>query len=272
MLFFQRTLSEGSGMEAGLEARYRRIVDRHLARLGTKPLARDPAAPAAGRLRAMSREILGRGLVSRELVITGNILEQTRPTLPSDVYFYTWSPRDRHPPFGGRGVLLDDHPEQLLDVVLGSSTIFPVFPPRTLRGFPAGSESVELIDGGFAHNSPIEAAVLRGATHVIVVESTPDIRGLRRNLAENVGAAFSHLHKQTQLVDLRSKKQVVVFTLAPEPPHICVLDFADNLIERAVEAGYREARGLVTEEGGETFGLDTFRKELGKPLLTPVGE
>jgi hypothetical protein len=107
--------------------------------------------------------------------------------------------------------------------------------------------------------------VLRGATHVIVVESTPTIRGGRSNFAENVGAAFSYLHKQTQLVDLRSKKQVVVFTLAPEPPHVCVLDFADNLIDRSIDAGYREARGMMGEEGAESFGLDTFRKEFGSP-------
>jgi hypothetical protein len=46
ILYFQRTLSGGEGMESGLEARYRNVFDRHLARLGTKPLERDPDAPA----------------------------------------------------------------------------------------------------------------------------------------------------------------------------------------------------------------------------------
>jgi hypothetical protein len=134
-----------------------------------------------------------------------------------------------------------------------------VFPSRTLPGFPSQGEQVELVDGGFAHNSPIEAAVLWGATHVFLIEATPQRRLPRRNFAENAAAAFVHLHRQTQLVDARSKKQVVVFTLAPEPPHLCVLDFADNLLAKSIQTGYDDAdRGA------------NFRKELGEPVFTLV--
>jgi hypothetical protein len=148
-----------------------------------------------------------------------------------------------------------------MDVVIGSGSIFPMFPPRTLPDFPAPGDHVELIDGGFAHNSPVEAAVLWGATHVVMIEATPSKRALRKNFAQNLATAFTHLHKQTQLVDMRSKKQVVIFTLAPEPPHMCVIDFADNLIAASIERGYRDAAEDTPR----------FRKELGVPVFTTVG-
>ena len=122
-------------------------------------------------------------------------------------------------------------------------------------------------------NSPMEAAVLWGATHVVLIEAAPAKRALSRNFAGNAAAAFTHLHKQTQLVDVRSKRQVMVFTLTPEPPHMCVLDFADNLIEDSIARGYQDARGQTPSSDGTTACLPRFRKELGEPVFTnvPIG-
>jgi hypothetical protein len=78
-------------------------------------------------------------------------------------------------------------------------------------------------------------------------------------VADDAAAAFVHLHRQTQLVDARSRKQVVVFTLTPEPPHLCVLDFADNLLAASIQDGYQDA---VTGAN--------FRKELGEPVFTAI--
>ena len=91
-----------------------------------------------------------------------------------------------------------------------------------------------------------------------------------RNLAENAAAAFDHLHRQTQLVDLRSKRQVVVFTMTPEPPHICVLDFAENLVEAATLRGYLDARGYRDQNDPTLPAQPTFRKELGEPVFTAI--
>jgi predicted acylesterase/phospholipase RssA/ABC-type phosphate/phosphonate transport system substrate-binding protein len=259
LLFFQETLSSGKGMEEMLAAKMPAIVHNHLARHEKAPLELDEDASDAERIQTLSQGIFDRGLFERDMVITGNCLEQTSSTLPSDLYFYVQESPGSSPPFGPRGIDLRRYPQMLLDVVLGSGTIFPVFPSRTLDDFPEPGERVELIDGGYAHNSPIEAAVLWGATHVILIEATPQRRLPRRNFAENAAAAFVHLHRQTQLVDARSKKQVVVFTLAPEPPYLCVLDFAENLLSASIEDGYEDAR----------LGA-RFRKELGEPVFTPV--
>jgi predicted acylesterase/phospholipase RssA len=188
----------------------------------------------------------------------------------SDLYFYAAAHFAGPPPFGERGVNLAGHPEILLDAVMGSGTIFPVFPARTVHDFPKPGQQVELVDGAFAHNSPIEAAVLWGATHIILIEATPTGRVAMRNLAENAAAAFGHLHRQTQLVDMRSKRQVVVFTMTPEPPHICLLDFAENLTDTAIRRGYLDARGYRDQNDPTLPAQPTFRKELGEPVFAAV--
>ncbi len=43
---------------------------------------------------------------------------------------------------------------------MGSGSIYPVFPPRRVQDFPRAGEWADLVDGGFAHNSPVEAAAL----------------------------------------------------------------------------------------------------------------
>ncbi len=110
--------------------------------------------------------------------------------------------------------------------------------------------------------------MLWGATHVILIEATPTGRSPRRNFAGNAATAFAHLHKQTQLVDSRSKQRVVVFTLTPEPPHLCVLDFADNLIEQSIATGNRDATGQREGRANEPGSYPRFRKELGEPVFS----
>lgn len=61
---------------------------------------------------------------------------------------------------------------------------------------------------------------------------------------------------------------MVIFTLRPEPPHICILDFADNLIEAAIDKGYREARGEFRSGSAALEGHPSFQKELGEPIFS----
>ncbi|NUQ61186.1 MAG: patatin-like phospholipase family protein [Pirellulales bacterium] len=268
VLFFQETLSGGGGMEHALAKEFPALVDRRLERSGQSPLGLGGAASDSERLEFLGRQILDRRQLRRDLVITGNCLQQRPESLPSDLYFYAHGSGGHaaeEPQYGQRGVPLAGDSRLLFDVVLGSSSIFPVFPSRTLRDFPAAGREVQLVDGGFAHNSPIEAAVLWGATHIVLLEATPDQRPRHRHFAQNVLAALSHLHKQTQLADVRSKQQVMVFTLTPEAPHLCVLDFADNLIDASIQRGYRDARG-ESDDGG-LVGVPRFRKELGAPVF-----
>jgi predicted acylesterase/phospholipase RssA/ABC-type phosphate/phosphonate transport system substrate-binding protein len=269
VFFFSETLSGSEGLELVLADSFQPLVEHALSRSGKPPLLLTANASPAERFTEMSRRIFSDRLLTRDLIVTANALKQSHNNLPSDLYFYSWR-SGNNSIFGDRGVCLDDHPDRLVDIIMGSSSVFPVFPPRRLIDFPAAGEFLDLVDGGFAHNSPIEAAVLRGATHIILIESTPEEFGEHKNMAANIAAAFEHLHKQTQLIDLRSKRYVVIFTLVPKPPHICMLDFTDTLISKSIEQGYRDARGESTAFDSHNSVMPSFRKELGEPIFTEI--
>lgn len=146
----------------------------------------------------------------------------------------------------------------LLDAVIGSGSIFPAFEPRQLGGVKrimdkAVTREVAIIDGGFVHNSPIEAAVKLDATHIIVIEASPASRPNEQvNLLNNSVAAFNHLFTQAQLLDARSRRQAEIYTLQPsspaadEAPFLCTLDFGKNFIDRAIKWGNDDARDIRT--------------------------
>lgn len=263
VLFYEQTLSSSTGIESALAEKFPRLIDAELTQRKKPPLKLDATTPAE-RLRATSRQVVDRRLLKRDMVLTGSCLEQTHEDLPSDLYFYLAAQADAAAPqYGNRGVSLADHDEILLDVVMGSGSIFPVFPPRAIDGFPRAGERIELVDGGFAHNSPLEAAVLWGATHIVLFEASPEARLERDNFLGNSVAAFEHLYQQAQLLDAHSRGHVVVFSLSPLPPHLCVIDFADNLIAESIAKGYRQA-------GGERDSAPAYRKELGQPQFVEV--
>jgi predicted acylesterase/phospholipase RssA len=266
ILFYEQTLSDGQGIERRLLECFSDLAESRAAEVGGPPLGIDRSAATSERLTSVSRQIMARKLLARDLVVTGSCLERSSDDLPSDLYFFAPAGSESPPAdYGERGVALAARPEMLLDVVMGSGSIFPVFPPRTLSDFPRRGESVDLVDGGFAHNSPIEAAVRWGATHIILIEADPRERS---NFLENAAGAFNHLYYQAQLVDARSREneELVIFSLRPEPPHLCMLDFATNLIDAAIEKGYREACGQSSLDP-TLSGRRPFRKELGLPLF-----
>jgi predicted acylesterase/phospholipase RssA/ABC-type phosphate/phosphonate transport system substrate-binding protein len=276
MLLGEESLSDGSGIERALSRKLTALVDGHLDREGLPPRDLGQARTEAERLRAASRQMLQRGLLRRDLVITGSCLSRTAPDLPDDLYFHARATAGSPAPgYGPRGIDLATRPELLLDVALGSSAIFPLFPARVLNDFPRPGERAELIDGGFAHNSPLEAAVLWGATHIILVNPSPERPIESGHLAANLSAAFRHLHQQAQLIDARHHGRAALFTLRPEPNPMCVLDFADTLIAEAVARGYDDARGVRRLGTEQWLGRPRFRKESGEPshwVLVPPAD
>ena len=254
LLFSQHTLFGGVGVARKMLSGFSGLFDV------------EPAGTTLDeRLAALSREIVEEGRVVRDLVITGSALP---PTTPTDRYFYL--PGDGSnslpPSFGRRGVALAEHPTLLVDVVMGSGTIFPVFPSRRLSDFPRAGDTTRLVDGGFVHNSPVEAAVQWGATHVLVIEASP--RAERSDAEHLVGSslrAFQFLYDQAQITDVRTREQVVIFTLRPQPPHPSILDFSPAFIRPTVEKGRRDAEGrrFVRQSGQPRF----------RPLSSPpLGE
>ncbi len=65
----------------------------------------------------------------------------------------------------------------------------------------------------------------------------------------------------------------MLFSLAPRPPHIGLLDFASNLIEASLDKGHREVRGDDDRSASQP---PPFRKEVGLPhfivLSAPAGD
>jgi predicted acylesterase/phospholipase RssA/ABC-type phosphate/phosphonate transport system substrate-binding protein len=217
-------------------------------------------------MRTLSREVFERGLLKRDLVLTGSRLAQENATVPPDLYFYApSSPASPLPRFGERGVALKERPELLFDAMMGSGAIYPVFPARTIADFPAPGRSVDIVDGSFSHRSPVEAAVLWGATHIIVLEASPEEISPRGSFAENVGAALTHLYDQAQLMDQYSKQQTTTVTLYPSPPHIGLLDFSGRVLAKSIERGYRETLGRGA------LGWAPFHKEAGEPRFMRLG-
>ena len=201
---------------------------------------------SAQKLEQLSKNLINQGLVQRDLVLTATAISKNRDSLPSDLYFYFAADNDHElPRFGSRGVDMQRHPEQLLKIVLGSSSIYPVFPAHELIDVPNQGDRIELVDGGFAHNAPLEAAVLWGATHVVLIDAAPVQVRDGKNLADGMLRGFGHLFQQSQLSDKRSKDAVMVFTLESRfQPKLCVLDFANVLVEQGIYHGRQD----VTQE------------------------
>ena len=229
------------------------------------------------------------GRLERDLVITGSILDVRDPgqsadadadaDLPSNIYFYhdhekfaaakddpKLAPCDPAPPRDNRNQFHKFN-QYLLDVVVGSGSIYPIFPSRDLTGFRAGSP-VKIIDGGFAHNSPIEAAVNWKATHIILIEASPNPPKYESpHLWGNALNAFNHLYDQAQQLDARARGEVEIFTLRPEaaqrddPPDMCTFDFTHDSISRAIARGRNDAQD---EEQSR------FERKQGEPVFRVV--
>ena len=174
MMQFEETLSGGQGMEQAMAEKLPQLINRHLEEQDEALLELPSTADPRRTLQNVSRQIIQRSLLTRDLVLTGSCLENQQQQLPPDLYFYaSANPAGSETSYGEHGLSLQEHSEVLLDVVLGSGSIYPVFPARRIANLPDDGEQIELIDGGYAHNSPIEAAVMWGATHMILIDVTP---------------------------------------------------------------------------------------------------
>jgi hypothetical protein len=255
---YEEFVSENIGIEKALTRNFGKLIERESGRRGVVPSsAGDKLA-----IRALSQRVFERNLLQRDLVLTSSPLTDPNLSLPGEFYFYASPLGSPDPPFGARGIALARRPELLFDALLGSAAIYPLFPSRRIEDLPQPGQHVDLVDGSFAHRSPLEAAVLWGATHVVVVEASTLETTARGNLLNNFGASLCYLYDEAQLVDVRLKGHTVLYTLYPSPPHIGLLDFSPHLIRGSIEKGYREASGAPTsayQRGGALL------KELGPP-------
>lgn len=231
-------------------------------------------------------------LLKRDLVITVSNLpleiseEPENPRfvpanqLPEDLYFYSKSPHVKWepPPPERRFISFRENPQRLLDVVIGSGTIYPLFPYRELSNINISGNKqtplIKVIDGGFIHNSPIEAAIKWGATHIISIEASAQRKPFEpTNTLENSLVAFSYLMAQTQRADTMARGQVEIFELRPRSdcekknleagcnhdpePNMDTFDFDPQIVRDAFIAGENDVKS----------DRPLFKRVPGPPLL-----
>ena len=215
LLFRANSPSEAEGIEAAFSDNVPKLIKATVdPNFGYTPSNDDH------NIESLSRQIIAGQLLKRDLIITSSKLpaqETTEPlavnSLPDDLYFYYRHNQqdDLKPPRDKKFVPIKYNQGKLIDIVIGSSTIYPIFPSRTLGEIYTGNEefqspkSVEMriIDGGFIHNIPIEAAQLWGATHIIVIEASPTRQQIDPNVFwDHIVTAFGYLFSQAQRTDV----------------------------------------------------------------------
>ncbi|HEX7176769.1 MAG TPA: patatin-like phospholipase family protein [Pyrinomonadaceae bacterium] len=276
-LFRAETLSRADTVESTLAKKLTALVSPK----ASARLAAGGEADTAQLFSKISNSDL-KPMLQRDLVITGSVLDggqakaagtHLHASLPPDIYFFHDKPKcgdekgtpacDPDAPRDAQGLFRDFDPKNgrnyLLDVVIGSSSIYPIFPARKLADYG------QIVDGGFAHNSPVEAAVMWKATHIILVEASPTPTTSESHLWQNAQNALNHLYIQAQLSDLRAHGKVEMFILrpeeTPEEPWMCTFDFNSDSISHAIRRGYDDA-GMGTKP--------RFERVHGEPVFELV--
>jgi predicted acylesterase/phospholipase RssA/ABC-type phosphate/phosphonate transport system substrate-binding protein len=275
LLFKEPSPSESIGIERAFVEQIPKLVHNTV----DKDFERK-TAPDKTDLQALSEQLFADKLLQRDLVITTSRLpvsENDQPlpvnSLPDDLYFYYRVSKDDRwqPPPDKRFVPLKHNQDKLLDVVIGSSTIYPIFSPRLLTKVSLGNEAAKsieipemrIIDGGFIHNIPIEAARSWGATHIIVIDASPAPQ-LRdpQHVWDNSMMAFGYLFKQAQATDTLARvgtfelrptsrceklnvRPVCTDRDGPPEPNMDTFDFSNNAAERAFTDGMNDVKSLV---------------------------
>ena len=107
-----------------------------------------------------------------------------------------------------------------------------------------------LIDGGFAHNRPLDAARVLGATKVLVINSSPLQAGRRSarcqapifrvgELACNLPKLVPYLWDRSQIEDILSTKNMLVVSIYPTADGggwPLLTDFRGEVVEQLIHA------------------------------------
>jgi uncharacterized membrane protein YidH (DUF202 family)/predicted acylesterase/phospholipase RssA len=165
----------------------------------------------------------------------------------------------------------------LRETAFASGSPFPVFAAHTLD-MDVLRTPEHLIDGGFAHNRPLEAARVLNASKVLVVNSSPleasgtsaRCRMLFRigELACNLPKLVPYLWDRSQIEDILSTKNMLVVSIYPTPDGQSwplLTDFRGQVVKRLVEraqADRVERVGVV-----ESWGRRPVADDGGSRLL-----
>jgi hypothetical protein len=217
------------------------------------------------------------------LIVTGSLLADNSCLRRGDLYFC----------FGGAGGCgASTHgawqtfemsvPERALDAVFASGSPFPVFSPH--RTHLSNGCAVPLVDGGYTHNVPLEAASLTETRQVLVLNASPqdDESELRFAGADGGGGLWQMAPSPSQLVrsgsrildfmfaraqelDRSVSGNLMVASLSPRPhgPWASLLDFTPGTRRRVVEEAARDIAENRRIGRIESWGLPLVTARLG---------
>ena len=195
------------------------------------------------------------GVFNSNLIVTGSLLQDRYcpvlrgPVRAGDLYFCFGGP-------GGCGTSRDGawqpvdmpHPSRALDAVFASGSPFPVLSAHRTR--LRNGCVVPLVDGGYVHNIPLEAASLADSRQVLVLNASPgeldagtgapgdDAAGDRRpvsgwtsQLVQFGSRIIGFMFARAQELDRSIAANMVVASLSPAPENgrwASLLDFTDS--------------------------------------------
>jgi hypothetical protein len=219
------TVCEGSGLVNTVSATIENVV---LSKAKQKHELADDATKKQ-RLEDLSKVVFAEGLLKCDMIVTATEAKRTHGewSQPREKYFIAMTNENRkallsdqddpikkliRPEAYDRFTFLLDGDEvptkrmtnsirsnHLMDVIIGSGSVYPFFPGRQMDK----NEASFLIDGSYVHHRPIEAAWLRGATHVLLVDPNPNSerQDPKPSFYSSLGLAVEQLFHQAQSIN-----------------------------------------------------------------------
>lgn len=232
---------------------------------------------------ALPDEKLATGRFRTNLVVTGTLLRERRclgqEAVPGGGLYFCFEgaegcglPALRQWQVFPRPVV-----RRAVDAVFASGSAFPVFPPHRAH-LPNGCE-VRLVDGGYAHNVPLEAAAMSRARQVLILNASPDpladadalvpagswLRKLQLGgqLVRSSPELLSFMFARAQDLDrsIGSDMLVASLTPRPDPQWPFLLDFRKSARRRVLDAAVLDLQ--LDQRIGSVLSW-------GKPVLVPL--
>lgn len=148
--------------------------------------------------------------------------------------------------------------DQVLQIAFASGSPFPIFAAHNVEISIKGAEespSEWLVDGGYAHNIPIDAANMLGADRVLVLSSSPFVpeeilkektESVFGRMVANLPRLIPYFYGRSQVEDLLSAEDMIVATLAPTAPlesddnWPLLTDFQGKVIKRMIDVAEKD--------------------------------
>ncbi|MFK7987489.1 MAG: patatin-like phospholipase family protein [Sandaracinaceae bacterium] len=150
----------------------------------------------------------------------------------------------------------------MVDTAAASGALFPIFGRHIME---IGGREAIFVDGGYAHNIPIEAASLWGATIIVVIRASPLATAVTgEDALDHLAQAFETLYERAQRSDDATEHGTAVFEIGPTESYAILSFHPDDLA-----ASVRDGR--VAARGDGIFGASGFAEvSSGRPRLELV--